>query len=114
MKKISGSTYVERAIIKAIKHDVAIYAVHTNLDNVIKGVNRKLCERIGLKNISILKPLSGNLVKLITFIPKDHTLRVLDEIHSAGAGIIGNYEHCSFRVSGTGRFLPDEFAIRIW
>jgi len=110
LKKLTGSNYVERVIIKAIRNDVAIYAIHTNLDNVHTGVNKKLAERIGLTNLKILVPKRGTLSKLVTFIPKANVEAVLSALHDAGAGQIGHYKNCSFRVEGTGTFMPDEFA----
>lgn len=106
LKKITGKNYVERTVIKAIKHDVAIFAVHTNLDNVHTGVNRKIAEEIGLTNLKILKPKRETLGKLVTFIPKDKADEVLAALHKAGAGNIGNYKNCSFTVEGTGTFMP--------
>jgi len=70
LKKITGQTYVERTIIKAIKNDIAIYAIHTNLDNVHSGVNKRIAEKLGLKNLKILKLRKDTLTKLVTFIPK--------------------------------------------
>lgn len=110
VKKLTGSNYVERVIIKAIKNDIAIYAIHTNLDNVHTGVNRKLAERVGLTNLKILAPKKGTLSKLVTFIPKENADAVLSALHDAGAGQIGHYKNCSFRVEGTGTFMPDETA----
>lgn len=110
LKKITGSNYVERTLLKAIKNDIAIYAIHTNLDNVHQGVNRKIAEKIGLKNLRILDPKKDTLNKLVTFIPKEHTEAVLDALHEAGAGQIGNYKNCSFKVGGTGTFKPSEEA----
>ncbi len=106
IKRLTGKNYVERTIIKAIKHDIAIYAIHTNLDNVRSGVNKKIAERIGLTNLRILSPLSGSLTKLVTFIPKANVEGVMGAIHEAGAGEIGNYKNCSFRITGTGVFEP--------
>src|SRR5688572_7707783 len=104
LKRLTGSNYVERTIIKAIKNDIAIYAIHTNLDNVLQGVNRKICEKIGLKNLKILAPKKDTLSKLVTFIPRDYTETVLTALHEAGAGQIGNYKNCSFSVDGQGTF----------
>jgi dinuclear metal center YbgI/SA1388 family protein len=106
LKKLTGSNYVERTIIKAIRNNIAIYAVHTNLDNVLHGVNRKICEKVGLVNLKILQPKTGILQKLVTFIPKKDTDRVLSALHDAGAGQVGKYDHCSFKVEGTGSFKP--------
>jgi dinuclear metal center YbgI/SA1388 family protein len=110
LKKLNGKNYVERTVIKAIKNDIAIYAIHTNLDNIFNGVNRKIAEKIGLRNLRILAPKAETLRKLVTFIPKEHTDNVLTALYAAGAGQIGNYKNCSFRVSGTGTFKPDETA----
>lgn len=106
IKKLTGQTYVERVLIKAIKHDMAIYAIHTNLDNVITGVNKKIAQKIGLRNIQVLKPRKDTLAKLVTFIPAGHTERVAAALHEAGAGNIGNYKNCSFRAGGQGTYLP--------
>lgn len=106
LKKITGKNYVERTIIKAIKNDIGIYAIHTNLDNVMAGVNSKIAEKIGLKNLKILSPQSGGLRKLVTFIPKPSVEPVMKAIHDAGGGNIGNYKNCSFRILGTGTFQP--------
>src|SRR5690606_34132191 len=108
LKKITGSNYVERTVLKAIKNDIAIYAIHTNLDNVHTGVNMKIAEKIGLKNLKILAPKSNTLTKLVTFIPKGNAQEVLDALHKAGAGQIGDYKNCSFSVTGTGTLMPTE------
>lgn len=110
LKKVTGSNYVERTLIKAIKNDIAIYAIHTNLDNVYHGVNQKICEKLGLKNTRILQPKRGTLSKLVTFCPKDKSTQVLDALFAAGAGEIGNYNECSFNLDGTGTFKANDQA----
>lgn len=110
LKSLTGKNYIERTIIKALQNNIAIYAIHTNLDNVISGVNKKLSERIGLDRLSILQPKQNTLNKLVTFIPKENTDSVMEALHSAGAGNIGEYSNCSFRVEGTGTFKPGEEA----
>lgn len=110
LKKINGKNYVERVIIKAIKNDIAIYAIHTNLDNVQTGVNKKIAERIGLSNLKVLVPKPDTLHKLVTFVPEAHTAEVLNALHRAGAGNIGNYKNCSFQITGTGSFTPTDNA----
>jgi dinuclear metal center YbgI/SA1388 family protein len=106
LKKLTGQNYVERTIIKAIKHDIAIYAIHTNLDNVFEGVNKRIAEKIGLKNLQVLAPKSNSLMKLTTFIPKENKETVMATLHAAGAGNIGDYKNCSFQVIGEGTFMP--------
>lgn len=104
LKKINGSNYVEKAVIAAIKNDVAIYAIHTNLDNIKEGVNRMIADKIGLRNCAILQPKKGLLKKLVTFVPIGHAEKVKAAIFEAGAGQIGNYTECSFNISGDGTF----------
>ncbi len=104
LKKLNGKTYVERTVIKAIKHDIALYAAHTNLDNVAGGVNFKIAEKLNLQHVSILAPKTQVLKKLVTFVPVADTQRVLDALHAAGAGQIGNYSRASFRVEGMGAY----------
>lgn len=108
IKRINASNYVERAIIKAIKNDVAIYACHTNIDNVKNGVNKKIAEKLGLLNLKILLPKKGLLKKLVTYVPASHHQAVLDAMFDAGAGHIGNYDNCSFNLAGTGTFKGGE------
>jgi len=104
LKKINGKNYVERAVIRAIKNDIAVYAIHTNLDNVLHGVNGKMAAMIGLKNVSILAVKENTLKKLFTFVPADQAEKVRSAIFESGAGQIGNYSECSFNTSGTGTF----------
>jgi dinuclear metal center YbgI/SA1388 family protein len=104
LKKINGKNYVEKTIITAIKNDIAIYAIHTNLDNVIDGVNGKMAKMIGLQNLSILLPKENTLKKLFTFVPVNNAEDVRNAIFSAGGGLIGNYSECSFNAEGTGTF----------
>lgn len=104
LKKFNGKNYVERVVMKAIKNDIAIYAAHTNLDNVTGGVNSKIAEKLGLINTRILAPKKGLLRKLVTFCPIDQADKVRQAIFNAGAGNIGNYDECSFNTEGTGTF----------
>lgn len=110
LKQLNGKDYVERTIIKAIKNDIAIYAIHTNLDNVHNGVNAKIAEKLGLENVRILAPKASTLLKIEVFVPSEHSDNLLEALHSAGAGNIGNYSHCSFKVVGTGTFRPNASA----
>jgi dinuclear metal center YbgI/SA1388 family protein len=110
LKKINGKNYVEKTVIAAIKNDVAIYAIHTNLDNVLQGVSGRMAERLGLEKCSVLAPKSGLLKKLFTFVPTAHAEAVRQAIFAAGAGHIGNYSECSFGAAGTGTFKAGEGA----
>lgn len=106
LKKLNGKNYVERTVIKAIKNDVAIYAIHTNLDNYQFGVNREIGERLGLKDLRVLAPKKNVLSKLVCFCPANDSDAVLNAMFDAGAGAIGNYSNCSFKSKGEGSFLP--------
>jgi dinuclear metal center YbgI/SA1388 family protein len=108
IKQITGKNLIDRIVIKAIKHDIAIYAIHTNLDNVSDGVNKALAERLGLQKTQILLPKRNQLSKLFSFVPASHKEAVLDALFMAGAGQIGQYGECSFSVAGSGSFLPGE------
>ena len=110
LKKLNGRNYVERTVLKAVKNDIAIYAIHTNLDNVKKGVNKKIAEKIGIQNLQILQPKENILKKLITFAPLDKTEDLRNALFSAGAGQLGKYSECSFNSEGTGTFKPEEGA----
>ena len=104
LKKITGKNYVEKAIITAIKNDIAIYAIHTNLDNLLTGVNGKMADQLGLVNRQILQPKKGLLKKLVTFVPVAQVEEVRNALFVAGAGHIGNYSECSFAAAGEGTF----------
>ncbi|WP_425635743.1 Nif3-like dinuclear metal center hexameric protein [Algoriphagus yeomjeoni] len=106
LKSLTGKNYVERTIIKAIKNDIAIYAIHTNLDHVSYGVNKRISDRLGLFETKILQPKKQLLSKLVFFVPEPGKEKVLQTVYAAGAGKIGEYSDCSFQVKGTGTFTP--------
>lgn len=110
LKRLNGRNYVERVIIEAIRNNIAIYACHTNLDNVILGVNQKMAEKLGLTNSRILAPKKKMLRRLITFAPVDQAEKVRAGVFAAGAGHIGKYAECSFNSLGTGTFKAEEGA----
>ena len=103
LRSIRPTTDSQRAIILAIKHDIAIYAIHTNLDRVDDGVNKALADRLNLSNRSVLDEAS-NLYKLITFVPTKDLQVVRNALFSIWAGSIGEYEKASFVSSGVGSF----------
>jgi dinuclear metal center YbgI/SA1388 family protein len=110
LKKLNGKNYVEKTVIKAIKNDIAIYAIHTNLDNYKFGVNYEIAQRLGISNPKILAPKKNSLKKLVVYCPESHSEKVTQAIFEAGGGNIGEYAECSFESSGTGAFLPGEKA----
>ena len=107
-KSITGKDYVERCILKAIKNYIVIYSAHTNLDNVPGGVNFKIAEKIGLKNVRILDPKESSLIKLVTFVPSAQAEEVRNALFTAGCGCIGNYDSCSYNTEGEGTFRAQE------
>jgi dinuclear metal center YbgI/SA1388 family protein len=111
LKKINGKNYVERVVIKAIQNNIALYAIHTNLDNVYhQGVNGQMAKQLGLNHTRILSPKTGQLRKLVSFVPESHHQAVLQALFQAGAGNIGNYSECSFSQLGQGSFKPNKAA----
>ncbi|MBQ0788562.1 MAG: Nif3-like dinuclear metal center hexameric protein [Oceanihabitans sp.] len=110
LKKITGKTYVERVVIKAIKHDIAIYSMHTALDNAWHGVNNMICNQLQLNNRSILIPQNQSIKKITTFVPNEQADNVRKALFNAGAGNIGNYSNCSFNTEGVGTYKANENA----
>lgn len=108
IKKLTGKNYVERSLIKAIKNDIAIYAVHTALDNHRDGVNKIFCDALGLVHTSILIPKQNFIRKLVTYTILENAEKVRNALFDAGAGNIGNYEDCSFNSKGIGTYMGNE------
>ena len=110
IKSLTGKNYIERTLLKAIKNDIAIYAIHTNLDNVKNGVNKKMAEKIGLQNLQILSPKAGKLNKLVFFCPLNASEDVKTALFKTGGGAIGDYDCCSFSAEGEGTFKAGDRA----
>ena len=110
LKSLTGKTYVERVVLKAIKHDISIFAIHTALDNALQGVNDMICEQLELKNRKILIPQSGTIKKLTTYVPKNEAQKLREALFNAGAGNIGNYSNCSFNSEGIGTYKGNDNA----
>lgn len=108
LKRLTGKNYVERTIIKAIKNNLAIYAMHTNLDNVREGVNAKIAEKLGLQHTEILVEKTGLLNKLVTFVPLEQAENLRQALFMAGAGKLNKYDSCSFSLAGTGSFKGND------
>ncbi|WP_298498624.1 Nif3-like dinuclear metal center hexameric protein [uncultured Algibacter sp.] len=108
LKKLIGKNYVERVVIKAIKHDIAIFSIHTALDNALLGVNDMICNQLELINKQILIPQSETIKKLTTYVPKNEAEELRAALFNIGAGNIGNYSNCSFNVDGLGTYKGNE------
>ncbi len=110
MKKLTGKNYVERVVMKAIKNDIAIYAIHTALDNQYFGVSGILANKLSLINQEVLVPQQHTLRQLVTYAPVKEAEKIRQALFEAGAGKIGEYEECSFNVKGVGTYKPVEGA----
>ena len=110
LKSLTGKTYVERTVLKAIQNNIAIYAIHTALDNSIVGVNKMICNQLNLKNTEILIPQKNTLKKLTTYVPKNQAEALRTALFNAGAGDIENYSNCSFNIEGNGTFKGNDFS----
>jgi dinuclear metal center YbgI/SA1388 family protein len=110
LRSLSGKGYVERTLLSAIRHDIALYAIHTNLDNVRDGVNGEIAARLGLKDHQVLVPKAGQLRKLSVFVPMGHAEALRSALFAAGAGNIGAYDECSFNLEGSGTFRAGQGA----
>ena len=108
LNSVTGRTVPERVVMKAIKHDIAIYSGHTNFDAIREGVSAGMANRLGLVNHRILEPVTGRLKKLVVFVPGGHLEQVRSAIFEAGAGHIGAYDQCSFNLEGKGTFRGSE------
>ena len=107
-KRITGQTYVERCLLKAIQNGITIYAAHTNLDNAQGGVNFMIARRLGLEHVRILAPREDSLLKLVTFVPTAQADEVRRALFTAGCGCIGDYDSCSYNLAGEGTFRASE------
>lgn len=109
LQKVTDDNYHGRVLEKLIKHDIAVYVAHTNLDVAKGGVNDLLAEALGLEGTEILVPTSEwKLRKLVVFTPEEDAAKVRKALGDAGAGFIGNYSHCAFSSPGVGQFLPQD------
>lgn len=110
LKRFNGNNYVERVVMKAIKNDIALYAIHTNLDNFHLGVNAKIAQKLGLQQTKVLAPKRGLLKQLKVYVPEEHAEGLRSGLFEAGAGAIGKYKECSFNTNGIGTFTPEDGA----
>ena len=108
LKKINNDSLTDKLVIKAIKNNIAIYSIHTNLDNIFNGVNSEIAKRLKLKNCRVLSSKNECLRQLVFYCPKENTTDLIEKLCSVGAGVIGNYNNCSFKNSGVGTFKPLE------
>lgn len=109
LKNVMTDTVPGRMLEKLLKHEIAVYAAHTNLDVAKGGLNDWLAEALEIENAEVLVPTRETaLKKIVVFVPEEHAGNLRRALGGAGAGFIGNYSHCSFSAGGTGRFLPGD------
>lgn len=107
LKQINLNTPNGRIISKLIRHDIHVYAAHTNLDVVPFGVNDMLADQLELKNTKELISLGNEtMYKYAVHVPVTHKDKVKEALGDAGAGQQGEYSHCSFQTKGKGSFKP--------
>lgn len=107
IKQLRTDLPLGRMLAQLVKNDIAVFAAHTNLDSAPGGVNDLLAQRLGLIEVRPLtETYREKYTKLVVFVPETHAEAVRAAIGKAGAGQIGDYSQCSFRVKGTGAFLP--------
>ncbi|MCI0706360.1 MAG: Nif3-like dinuclear metal center hexameric protein [Ignavibacteriae bacterium] len=104
LKAVTTTDETGKLVLKLAKSNIAVYSAHTNLDFTKHGVSFAFAEKFGLTNIRFLSPLKGLSSKIVVFVPQEHVERVADAMSDAGAGVIGEYSSCSYRISGTGTF----------
>ena len=114
MKRFTGRDAVERTLMAALRAGIGLYAIHTNLDNVAHGVNAMMADKLGLDDFATLRPSTGTLSKVVTFVPHDHLDAVRDAMFVAGAGNLGDYDECGFVTRARAPSVPNPGPIRMW
>ncbi len=108
LKKINYKDRIGRIITKIIENKLSLYSIHTSFDNLKKGLSFYLGDIINLKKQKKLIPKKNSLMKLTTYVPNEYLDLVLNSLHEAGAGEVGNYSKCSFSTEGEGRYFGNE------
>ena len=107
LKRVTTDDFSGKIVEMLIKHDITLYAAHTNLDVAPGGVNDLLAEALQLKNTEVLVPTyEEKFKKLVVYVPETHQDELIEALGNIGAGHIGQYSHCSFSTQGIGRFKP--------
>ena len=109
-QKLTDATPEGRLVLALLKAGIAVYSPHTAFDNCAGGINEQLARKLELRDTTSLRPLPRAKCKLIVFVPDADLARVSDALFAAGAGQIGEYSQCSFRLAGTGSFFGSDEA----
>ena len=108
LKCVDTGSYPGDLVSRAVRSGLAVYAAHTSYDAAPDGVSVALAEALGLRGpFEVISP-RGALRKLVIFVPEESVDAVADALAGEGAGVIGEYERCTFRTPGTGTFLGGE------
>ena len=111
VKRLTSATSEGRMLLRLVRAGVGVYSPHTAFDNTTGGINDLLAGRLNLTDVKPLRRRpEGERFKLVVFVPDGDLARVSNAIFAAGAGHIGKYQECSFRLSGTGTFFGSELA----
>ena len=104
-KKLTATTPDGQTLLPLLRAGIVVYSPHTAFDNCVGGINDMLCQRLGVQNAVPLRPREARRqCKLVVFVPDADLQKVSDALFAAGAGSIGQYRECSFRLAGTGTF----------
>jgi dinuclear metal center YbgI/SA1388 family protein len=108
VKAINVDTPIGKSLELALKNDLTIYTMHTNFDSASDGLNYEIAKDLGLDNINVLSETRKvEMLKLVTFVPEEYTLKVINEVSEAGAGHIGKLTHCSYIMAGISTYLNE-------
>lgn len=107
-KRLTPDTTDGRVVLTLARAGVAVYCPHTAFDDCPGGINDQLAMAIGLQNVRPLRPSRADECKIVVFVPDADLAKVSDAMFEAGAGRIGEYRECSFRLAGTGTFYGGE------
>jgi len=110
LQRLSYRNETEKLVIALLEHDLFLIAAHTNVDKAKHGLNQYLAEKLSLENIKPLAVVENYTYKVIVFSPETHLEKIRDAMSQAGAGLIGDYQKCSFESSGSGAFESSKSA----
>jgi len=109
VKRLTTATPEGRMVLSLIRAGVAVYSPHTAFDNTRDGINDLLAKRLGLMDVVPLRRSeTARQCKVVVFVPDKDLGRVSDALFAAGAGHVGQYSECSFRLAGTGTFFGSD------
>ncbi len=106
IKTLNANTRTGRLLTKLLASKIALYVMHTNLDFTEEGVSFSLATQLQLHQTEVLHQHYQIQKKIVVYVPEEHAEQLIHAMSAQGAGIIGNYEYCSFRTQGVGTFKP--------